>query len=73
MQQLAFPFMVERYDITTDSKIPITQEYVDTLEEVQQAYGRVRLAIQQHHDGVISIDELDAIHSDLRKRISVPT
>lgn len=72
MEQLQFPFMLKRYDITTDSYVALTQEYVDMLEEVQQAYGRIRLAAQRY-DSAVPVSELDMIHLDLRKRISVST
>lgn len=71
LQQLAFPFMFSRYDIHSDSYIPLTQEYLDTLEAVHQAYGRVREAVRTTPEaGWVSVSVLEVIHDNLRNSLA---
>lgn len=74
LEQLSFPFMFSRYDINSDRYIPLTQEYLDTLEEVHRAYGQVREAVRTTPEsGWVSVAALDSIHAQLKYRISVST
>ena len=38
------------YDIETDNLIPLTQQRLELLEWVEQAYGAIRVAYQREED-----------------------
>lgn len=37
------------YDVSKDERVPLTQERLDVLLAVEQAYGRLRGSIEGHH------------------------
>lgn len=75
MEQLAFPFMGQRYDVGTDSMVPVDQNYVDQLANVSWAYGQIRKACSfASHEGVetVPLIVLNTIHDALKSRLNVP-
>jgi hypothetical protein len=67
-QQLAFIFMGDKYDIFTDTTRPMHTQDLAVLQEVYQAYGRVRQARALF--GLTKLGNiLDKIHEDLTERI----
>lgn len=70
MEQLEFDFMSRRYDIFSDSMVPITANDMNTLRQVYNAYGQVRMACMMTQQAVPKM-MLEAIHRDLKARLVV--
>lgn len=63
----------ERYDIFTDVVRPINKSDLAAYEATMLAYSRVRVVASQVHGYLPLITALDAIHDDLKRRISEPS
>jgi hypothetical protein len=72
MEQLEFPFIHQRYDVFSDSMIPVTEEYIRRLEQINWAYGKIRQAMDSYSGFLLPRADLDEIHEQLMKRIHEP-
>lgn len=63
----------ERYDIFTDTMRPVNKIDLAAYEATMLAYSRVRLVTSQIHGYLPLVAALNAIHDDLKRRISEPS
>lgn len=68
MEQLEFEFVRKRYDIFSDSIIPVNSLAVGA---VYWAYGKIREA-RNCSAGNVSVTVLDSIHEALKARLNEP-